>query len=77
MYNKKNWQWTDPNTDEVYELQHMQSFKTPFTLKFSKDRTTIVTTKVVFTNHCFSRVRTESDAKNQIIARETKKKRYD
>lgn len=69
MYDKKNWKWVDPDTGIEYDLLHMESFETQFEVKLSKsDPVTTVNAKIVFSNHCFSRTRTDDDADRHVIA---------
>lgn len=74
MYDKANWQWVDPKTKSTYDLRHMQGFITPFEVKLSKSAPiTSINAKISFSNHCFSRTRTDDNENNQVISQETKR----
>lgn len=68
MYDRENFQWIDPSTSEIYRLDHMESFVTPFEVKLSKELPKeSVDVRVYFSNHCFSRTKTDEDQNDTIL----------
>jgi len=74
MYDQKNWKWTNPDTQEEYDLKHMQGFMHEFEVMLAKDGDkTIVKARVNFSNHCFSATAKEGDDPRWVISKEKKK----
>ncbi|MDF4259816.1 hypothetical protein P3388_26125, partial [Vibrio parahaemolyticus] len=74
MHDKNARTWTDPDDGVIYDLSHMESFITDFEVKLSKSSPVVKTpVKIVFSNHCFSRKKTDEDNESQVITVETKR----
>lgn len=69
MCGNGDYQWTDENTNIVYDLQHMKSFSTDFEIKFNKEIHEIVRADIIFSNHCWTRKRLPGDLDNQVVDR--------
>jgi hypothetical protein len=69
MHDKQNWKWIDPDSEMEYDLRHMESFTTPFEVKLYKgDPGSFVNARIIFSNHCYSRTRRDSDADRHVIS---------
>lgn len=70
----KNNQWIDPISEVSYDLGHLEPFETGFKIKLSKNAPlTDIQGKVIFSKHCYSRKKTESDDPSHIITTERKR----
>ena len=72
MLDQENWTWTDPETEEVYSLDHLEDYLTDFEILVG-DELWQLETRVVFSNHCYTRSMSEGDDPQLIVDKQPKK----
>ncbi|WP_444937234.1 hypothetical protein ACJJIW_09940 [Microbulbifer sp. JMSA004] len=74
MYDKKKWQWICPDTGNIYNLKHTQEFETSYGVKLEKgEPAKDIACRVIFSNHCFTRLRNPEDLDSHVMVRESKR----
>lgn len=72
MLDQENWTWTDPESEEVYSLGHLEDYLTNFEILVG-DELRQLETRVVFSNHCYTRSMSDDDDPRQIVDEQHKR----